>query len=449
MLTTLLLSRLQFAITISFHILFPAFSIGLATYLVITEGLWLKTRRRVYYQTAKFWSKILALTFGMGIVSGLAMQFQTGTNWAGFSAIVGPVLGVLFTLEVLTAFFIEATFLGVMLFGWHYVPRWLHYFATVMVFIGVSVSALWIMCANSWMQTPAGVIFQHHQFIVTSWLHVIFNPSALVRYGHMMLAAYLATACVIMAVACFYLLKYRYRRFARLNAQFAAVIIALIIPLQIILGDEVGYRMHEYQPIKTAAIEGLWHTQKAAPLVLFAVIDQAHQENHFVIKIPYLASILNTHQVHGRLEGLTTVSPKDQPDVMITFYSFRIMVGLGLLMLLSSWCACYLLFRKRFWQARWLQKFFIFSAPIGFLALLTGWYTAETGRQPWVVYHYLKTYEGVSDISQSRVMLGFIIILVVYGIIFGCGYLTYFFKTINYGPIIKSRKRKQLSQLIQ
>ncbi len=441
MLTTLFLSRLQFALTISFHILFPAFSIGLSTYLVIVEGLWLKTGRRVFYRSARFWSKILALTFGMGIISGLAMQFQIGTNWAGFSKVVGPVLGVLFTLEALTAFFVEATFLGVMLFGWHYVSEKLHYFATIMVFVGVSLSAFWILSANSWMQTPAGVKFVHNTFIVTSWSHVIANPSAVIRYIHMMLAAYLSTACVITAVSCLYLLKNKYQRFAITNMKFGLAIIALLIPLQVWMGDEVGFTMHQYQPVKTAAIEGNWQTQHGAPLILIADIDQKNQRNDFTIKIPYIASLLNTHHLDGKLIGLTSVKPADQPDVVITFYSFRIMVAMGLLMMVLSWISLLLLWRKRFYTAPWLQKLWVWCAPIGFIALLTGWYTAEAGRQPWVVYGLIKSSQGVSSVSEHSVLLGFIIILIVYGLIFGGGYMTYLIKTIKRGPHIKARKR--------
>lgn len=449
MLSTLLVSRIQFAITISFHIIFPAFSIGLATYLVIVEGLWLKTRKKLYYQILRFWTKILALTFGMGIISGLAMQFQTGTNWSGFSEIVGPVLGVLFTLEALSAFFIEATFLGIMLFGWHIFSRKIHYFATIMVFLGVSLSAFWIMSANSWMQTPAGVLFQQDHFVVTSWLEVVFNHSTMLRYIHMLLAAYLSTACVILAVSAYYLLKKKFTRFARFNIKFATIAISLIIPLQIVMGDELGYRIHEYQPMKTASIEANWHNQQSAPLVLFAIIDQEKQKNYYEISVPYLASLLNTHQLHGELKGLDNVHRQDQPNVWLTFYSFRIMVGVGLILLFISWRSLWLLWRKKLWQQNLWHRVLVAIGPVGFIGLLTGWYTAETGRQPWVVYGFLKTSQGVSDISQTQVFLGFIIILLVYGIIFGIGYLGYFFKTVRHGPLISPRKRSntKLKQL--
>jgi len=439
--STLLLSRIQFAITISFHIIFPAFSIGLATYLLIVEFLWIKTAKKIFYRSIRFWSKILALTFGMGIISGLAMQFQTGTNWSGFSSMVGPVLGVLFTLEALSAFFIEATFLGIMLFGWHYVSKKIHYLATVMVFIGVSLSAFWIMSANSWMQTPSGVLFEHSKFIVTSWWQVIFNHSTVLRYVHMMLASYLATACVIVSVSAYYLIKKKFINFARFNFTFAISVIAFIIPLQILLGDELGYRVHEYQPMKTAAIEANWHDTSGAPLILFALIDQDKQKNRVEVSIPYLASLLNTHDIHGKIEGLDRLNKSEQPNVWMTFYSFRVMVGVGLLLLLMSWVSLYLLWKKKFWMMGKLHKALIYCGPMGFVGLLTGWYTAETGRQPWVVYGYIKTSQGVSDVSQVQVMLGFVIILLVYGLIFGVGYLTYFFKLIKGGPKVPVRKR--------
>ena len=441
MFSTLLISRIQFAITISFHIIFPAFSIGLATYLVVVEGLWLIKRKKVYYQTLRFWTKVLALTFGMGVISGLAMQFQTGTNWSVFSKIVGPVLGVLFTLEALSAFFIEATFLGIMLFGWHIFSRKIHYFSTVMVFIGVTLSAFWIMSANSWMQTPDGVMFVDQHFIVTSWFKVIFNHSTLLRYFHMLLAAYLSTACVILGVSAFYSSKFKFKKFMRFNFKFSIVAIALIVPLQILLGDELGYKVHEYQPMKTAAIEANWHTRQAAPLILFAVINQGRQENHYEVSVPGLASLLNTHKLHGELKGLDNIDKENQPNVWLTFYSFRIMVAVGLVLLLISWGCSLLLWRKRFWSFIGFHKLLTYIGPLGFIGLLTGWYTAETGRQPWVVYGLLKTSDGVSNISHQQVLLGFLIILLVYGLIFGIGYLGYFFKLIKHGPLIAPRKR--------
>jgi cytochrome d ubiquinol oxidase subunit I len=437
--SALLLSRLQFAFTISFHILFPAFSIGLATYLVMIEGLWLKTGQKVYYQTARFFSKILVLTFGMGIISGLAMAFQMGTNWAGFSKKVGPVLGVLFTLESLSAFFIEASFLGLMIFGWHLVSKRLHYFSTIMVCIGVTLSAFWIMAANSWMHTPAGIIYNAGQFMVTSWFDVVFNPSTMSRFVHMLLASYIATLMVIAMIAARHLQRNKFQSFALKNLKLALLCLSLFAPMQIVLGDIVGLKIHHYQPVKTAAIEGLWQTQKGAPLVLFANISQEKRKNSFSIEIPKLASLINTHQLNGKLIGLENISKNELPRVAVVFYSFRVMVGFGFLILLLNILGIYFWYKKTLIQKVWYHRLLILSAPSGFIALLTGWFTSEVGRQPWVVYNLIKTKDLVSHVTSQQVLHGFIVIFVTYGLIFGVGYMNFFFKIIKKGPILKSR----------
>lgn len=434
MLDTVLLSRIQFAFTISFHILFPAFSIGLATFLMIMEGMWLKTKNPLYMSICKFWMKIFALTFGMGIVSGIVMEFQLGTNWSGFTKEVGPVLGALFTYEVLTAFFIEAGFLGVMIFGWKKVGPKLHFLATILVFVGVTLSAFWILSANSWMQTPAGAMLKHAQFVVTSWKQVIFNPSVMPRYFHMMLAAYLATSFIIAGVASYYLLLKRYIPFAKKCLSFSMIGIIVLIPIQIFVGDIVGENVHKYQPIKTAAIEGIWKTQRAAPFLLFAIPEQSQERNILAIKIPYLASLINTHQWDGKLLGLDSVPRKDQPIVPIVFYSFRIMVGIGLLMLLIGAIGLYLRIRKRLYNTPWFYFMCIFAAPLGFVAILTGWFTAECGRQPWVVYGLLKTINAASNIKVSNVIISFVLIILVYGVIFAGFYLRYLYKILDKGP---------------
>ncbi len=439
--SALLLSRLQFALTISFHILFPAFSIGLSTYLVVIEGLWLKTGQKVYYQTARFFSKILALTFGMGIISGLAMAFQMGTNWAGFSKKVGPVLGVLFTLESLTAFFIEASFLGLMIFGWHLVGRRLHYFSTIMVCVGVTLSAFWIMAANSWMHTPAGIIYNAGQFVVTSWFDVVFNPSTMSRFVHMLLASYIATLMVVAMIAARHLLKNKFQLFAIKNLKLTLLCLSFLAPMQVVLGDIVGLKIHHYQPVKTAAIEGLWHTQKGAPLVIFANISQEKRKNSFSIEIPKLASLINTHQLNGQLFGLENVSKNELPRVAVVFYSFRIMVGCGFLIILLNLLGLFFWCKNKLIQKAWYLRLLILSAPSGFIALLTGWFTSEVGRQPWVVYNLIKTKDLVSHVTSKQVLHGFIVILVTYGLIFGIGYMNFFLKIIKKGPIIKSRKR--------
>ena len=439
--SALLLSRLQFALTISFHILFPAFSIGLSTYLVIIEGLWLKTNEKVYYQTARFFSKLLALTFGMGIISGLAMAFQMGTNWAGFSKKVGPVLGVLFTLESLTAFFVEASFLGLMLFGWHLISKRLHYFSTMMVCLGVTLSAFWIMAANSWMHTPAGVVYQNGQFIVTHWFDVVFNPSTLSRFTHMLLASYIATLMVVAMISAFHILRNKFQAFALKNLKLALLSLAILAPLQIVLGDIVGLKIHHYQPVKTAAIEGLWHTQKGAPLVLFAKILQEQRKNSFSIEIPKVASLINTHHLDGKLQGLETIPKEELPRVAVVFYSFRIMVGLGFLIILLTVLGLYFWRKGTLSRQKGYHRLLVISAPAGFVALLTGWFTSEVGRQPWVVYNFVKTKDLVSHVTSKQVFNGFIVIIVTYGLIFGLGYMTFFIKIIKKGPILKSRKR--------
>lgn len=434
MITAELLARVQFAFTISFHILFPSFSIGLATFLAIMEGLWLKTKKPVYLTICKFWMKIFALTFGMGVVSGIVMEFQLGTNWAGFTRVVGPVLGSLFTWEVLTAFFIEAGFLGVMIFGWKKVGPKLHYTATLLVFAGVTVSAFWILAANSWMQTPAGAILKHGQFDVQSWMDVIFNPSTVTRYLHMLLAAYLTTLLVIISVSAYYLLRKRHIEFAQTCLRFASKVFLVLIVAQVVLGDDAGLIDYKHQPIKTAAMEGNWHTQKAAPMVLFAYPDESQEKNLWAINIPYLASLINTHSFDGVLPGLTSVPKADRPFVPIVFYSFRVMVGLGVLMLMLGVMAAWLCFRKRLYNAKWFLRIALWMWPAGFIALIAGWFTAETGRQPWVVYGLLRTSDAASKIEMHNVMISLVLIIIVYGVIFGYFYTRYLRKIIRKGP---------------
>lgn len=428
------LSRIQFGFTISFHILFPAFSIGLVTFIAILEGVWIKTRKPHYLAICKFWTKVLALTFGMGIVSGIVMEFQLGTNWAKFTQTAGGVLGVLFTYEVLTAFFIEAGFLGVMFFGWNRVSPRLHYIATLLAFIGVTVSAFWIMSANSWMQTPAGADFINGTFRATNWWHVIFNPSFLHRYVHMLIASYISAFLVIGAVSAFYLLKGKNIAFARTCLSFVMWGLLILAPLQVLVGDEVGLVIHEYQPIKTAAMEGAWETRSGEPLILFALPDQTAEKNYFEISIPKLASLINTHDLNGVLVGLKSVPPADRPNVAVVFWSFRVMVGLGLLILFISITGLLLRLKKTLFDSEWFLKFCVVSAPLGFISIIAGWFTAEFGRQPWVIYHYLRTREAQSPVSLHHVMSSLLLIILVYGIIFGFFYFRYFFSIIKKGP---------------
>jgi cytochrome d ubiquinol oxidase subunit I len=429
-----LLSRLQFGFTISFHILFPAFSIGLITFIAAMETAWIKTGNHHYRNNCKFWTKVLALTFGMGIVSGVVMEFQLGTNWSRYTEEVGSVLGPLFTYEVLTAFFIEAGCLGILFFGWERVHPKLHYASTLLAMFGVTLSAFWIMSANSWMQTPAGAIYNGHIFTVGNWLDVIFNPSFLPRFFHMLTATWIASFLAISAIAAHYLLKHKHEHFAKTSLSFAMWALLLLIPLQIFLGDEVGLVMHEYQPIKTAAIEANWETQEGAPLVLFAWPNEKTEKNDYAVTIPKLGSLINTHKLNGELQGLKSVPAKDRPPVPVVFFSFRIMVGLGLLMLLLAVSGLALRYQNKLYHQRWFLNFCILMAPAGFISIITGWFTAEFGRQPWVVYHFLRTADAQSPIHLYQVVISLLTILFVYGIIFGYFYFRFFFKIIAAGP---------------
>jgi cytochrome d ubiquinol oxidase subunit I len=435
MLTALELSRIQFAFTVAFHIIFPSFSLGLAAFLAVMEGIWLYTKNQLYYQVIRFWTKIFALTFGMGVVSGIVMEFQLGTNWANFTQQVGSVLGPLFVYEVLTAFFIEAGFIGIMLFGWNKVGNKLHYLATILVSLGTTVSAYWIMSANSWMQHPVGYQIVNGVFIANDWFKIVFNPYTMPRFIHMLLASYLATSFVIISVSSYYLLRNRFIDFAKKCLSLAVLVVLIIIPLQIFIGDESGIKVHEAQPIKTAAIEGIWQTQKGAPLLLLAWPSNVHQQNLFELGIPYGAALINTHKLDGELQGLTSVDVANQPQVWIVFYAFRIMVGVAILMLVYAIIAAYLLLRNKLYSNRIMLKLGQYMAPTGFVAIITGWLTAEIGRQPWAVYGLIRISDAVSkNISLHDVWVSLGLIIVVYGIIFGWFYFYFLNKTIQGGP---------------
>lgn len=428
-----ILSRAQFGFSIGFHILFPTLNLGLAIFLVLMEAAWLKTKNPVYMSICKFWTKIFALTFGMGVVSGIVLAYQIGTNFGPFISQFGNVLGALFAYETLTAFFLEAGFLGVMLFGWKRVPPSVHFIATLLVAIGTTISAFWIMSANSWMQTPSGYEVNAGKYIVASWWDVVFNPSFIPRFIHMVLASYTTTCFVVAAVASYHLIKQQHVEVARTCLSFAMWAALVIVPTQIFVGDVVGLKVEEYQPLKTAAIEAVWETQKGAPLVLFAIPSQKEQRNLYAIEIPRLASLLNTHEWDGELVGLKTVSPEDQPDVASVFFTFRIMVGIGLLLLLTAISALFLRGRKKLYEANWFHRWCLWIAPLGFVASIAGWLTAEIGRQPWVVYNLLRTRDAVSAIGMEEVIISFILLILAYFIVFGF-YLVYLFKTIKIGP---------------
>lgn len=428
-----LLSRIQFGFSIGFHILFPTLNLGLALFLVAMEALWLKTKNPVYLEICKLWTKIFALTFGMGVVSGIVLAYQIGTNFGPFIAIFGNVLGALFAYETLTAFFLEAGFLGIMLFGWNKVPPKLHFISTLLVTIGTTISAFWIMSANSWMQTPSGYQFIDGKYIVESWWNVVFNPSFIPRFFHMLFASYTTTCFVIIAVSAFYLMRSQSFAIAKKCMIFSLWASIILLPMQIGIGDIVGMNVHHYQPLKTAAIEGIWQTQKGAPLILFAVPSQTQEKNLYEIGIPKLASLINTHDLNGEMIGLKTLHKTEQPRVLPVFFSFRIMVGIGLIMLFTSMIGLFLLWKKTLFMKSWFHHWCIAMAPLGFIASLSGWITAELGRQPWTVYNLLKTKDAVSRIGVEEILISTLLLLLVYGFIFGF-YLYYLFKIIAKGP---------------
>jgi cytochrome bd ubiquinol oxidase subunit I len=418
----LLLSRIQFAFAISFHILFPAFTIGLAAYIAVLETLWWRTNRDTYMRLSQFWTKIFAVSFGMGVVSGIVMSFQFGTNWSRFSDITGNVLGPLLGYEVITAFFLEATFLGILLFGRNLVPRPLHVAAAYMVSLGTLISTFWILSANSWMHTPAGFAYEDGRFFVTDWWAVVFNPSFPYRLTHMLVATFLTTAFVVCSVSAWYLLKDRFHDHARLGLSMGMWLIALLAPAQIVIGDLHGLNTFEHQPVKVAAMEGHWETRRGQPAIVFAIPDEANERNLFELGIPRLGSLILTHEWDGEVRGLRDWTPEDRPPVAPVFWSFRVMVLIGFVMLGVGLSSLYLRARRRLFDSRWFLKLCVGCAPIGFIAILAGWFTTEIGRQPWVVYEILRTADGVSPaLSGAQVLTSLIVFVCAYSVVFGAG----------------------------
>ncbi len=419
----LTLARMQFAFTVSFHIIFPAFSIGLASYLAVLEGLWLWKKEQVYRNLFNYWKKIFAIAFGMGVVSGIVMAYQFGTNWSVFSDKAGPVIGPLMGYEVLSAFFLEAGFLGVMLFGEKRVGPGLHYFATLMVAVGTLISATWILSVNSWMQTPAGFsINAAGQFVPEDWWAVIFNPSFPYRFVHMVLAAYLTTAFVVGGIGAWHLLKDTTSRGARVMFSMAMWMAALVAPIQIFAGDLHGLNTLEYQPAKVAAMEGHYDTHVGAPLILFGVPDDEAEVTRYQIAIPKLGSLILTHHADGEVKGLKAF-PKDQrPPAEIVFWSFRLMVGIGFAMLgIGIWSLLRRLQKDKLYEDRWLHRAALLMAPSGFVAVLAGWVTTEVGRQPYTVYGLLTTAQSASPIAAPAVATSLVAFIIVYFFVFGAG----------------------------
>ena len=418
------LARMQFGFTMAFHILFPAFSIGLASYLMVLEGLWLTTGRQVYLDLFRYWLKIFSLGFAMGVVSGIVMSYQFGTNWSQFSDKAGPVVGPLMAYEVLTAFFLEAGFLGVMLFGMGRVGRGLHFVATCVVAGGALTSAFWILSVNSWMQTPAGYAVEASgRMVPTDYWQVVFNPSFLVRLPHMVLASYLCVAFVVSAVGAYHLLRSRHNEAARTMFSMAMWMAVLVAPLQIVMGDMHGLNTLQYQPAKIAAMEGDFDPSgpDGAPLILFGLPNMATEHTDYAISIPHLSSLILTHTWSGKVPGLKQFPPEDRPESPIIFWTFRVMVAIGFLMFGVGLLGAILRYRGRLYDTSWMHYVAVAMAPAGFIALLCGWMTTEIGRQPYTVYGVLRTADSVSPISAPGVASSLALFAVVYFVVFGAG----------------------------
>jgi len=429
-----LLARIQFAFTISFHIIFPSFTIGLASWLAVVEWYWLKTGDKIYQEIYRMWIKIFAICFGLGVVSGIVMAYQFGTNWSVFSDKVGNVIGPLLGYEVLTAFFLEASFLGIMLFGWGRVSKNMHFVSTCIVAAGTFISTFWIISANSWMQTPQGFEIGADGILYpTSWMEIIFNPSFPYRLAHMVTAAYLTTAFVVGGIGAYYLFRKVHIPHARVMLGMAMLMAVFIAPLQLFIGDAHGLNTLEHQPRKIAAMEAIWENETGAGLRLFAIPDQKNQTNHYEVIVPKLASLILTHDPNGTIQGLSNWAPEDQPPMTIIFYAFRVMVAIGLAMILTGIFAVILYFRKRLFDTRWFQYWCMAMTPSGFIAILAGWFVTEIGRQPYVAYGIIRTSDGVSPVISEQIALTLLAFIITYIFIFGAGSY-YILKLIGQGP---------------
>jgi cytochrome d ubiquinol oxidase subunit I len=428
-----LLARLQFAFTIIYHIIFPAFTIGLSAYIATLCVIWMRTGKEHYRTLAQFWTKIFAVSFAMGVTSGIVLSYQFGTNWSRFSAVLGNVIGPMIGYEVIVAFFLEATFLGVMLFGWNRVPPWLHTLSAIAVATGTLMSAFWILSANSWMQTPRGYEMRDGVAYPLDWLDIVFNPSFPYRLAHMVTAAYLTTSFVVLAVGARYVIAGKHLDHGHTMLRMAVGFAAIVAPLQLFIGDQHGLNTLKHQPTKIAAIEAHWDGNTPGELVLFAWPDEKAETNRFAITIPHGASIMLTHSWDGLFPGLKNFAPQDRPPVLPPFFAFRAMVGIGLVMIVTGWIGAWLWWRGRLFTTRW----YLWPAQhvwwIGFVAVICGWIVTETGRQPWVAYGVFRTADAVSPVAAHTVLTTLVLFVVVYSIVFGFG-IYYINRLIVRGP---------------
>jgi cytochrome d ubiquinol oxidase subunit I len=430
----LIASRLQFAFTIAFHIIFPSFTIGLASFLAVLEGLWLFTKKEAFKTLYLFWIKIFALSFGMGVVTGVVMSYEIGTNWSVFSVVASPVIGPLLAFEVLTAFFLEASFLGVMLFGWKKVGPGLHFTATTLVAIGTMISAFWIISANSWMQHPTGfTTLADGTLRAVDWWQVIFSPTFPVRLAHMLLAAFLTTSLVVGAASAWRLLKDKDDPRSRIALRMAIGMFAVVAPLQLVVGDMSGKIVGEVQPAKLAAIEGFWKTRAEQPFNIAAWPDRATAGNRWAIAVPKVGSLITHGATSAKVTGLDAFAVKDRPPVFVVFWAFRVMVGLGIAMIGLGFWGVVLLLRGGPERSPLFLKAAVAMGPSGFVAVVSGWIVAEVGRQPWVVYGVLRTRDAVSPVGAGQVSASLLGFLIVYAIIFSVGVL-YILRLMAEGP---------------
>lgn len=428
-----MLARIQFAFTVTFHIIFPSFTIGLAAFIATLLVRWRMTGEDRFHRLARFWTKIFAVSFAMGVVSGIVLSYQFGTNWSRFSEVAGNVIGPLIGYEVLTAFFLEATFLGIMLFGWQRVAPGLHVTAAVLVAIGTSLSAFWILAANSWMQTPAGYEMKDGIAYPTDWMAAIFNPSFPYRFAHMFTAAYLTTSLVVLSVGARYLNQGRFIEEAKTMVRMGLGMVAILAPLQLVIGDAHGLNTAEHQPAKVAAMEAHWDGSKPAPLILFAWPDETEETNTFEISFPNLASLIITHSTDGLFKGLKDFRPEDRPPVKPVFFAFRVMVGIGFLMIAAGFVGAFLWARGRLFETSWYLKPIAHAWPLGFIAIVSGWWVTETGRQPYLIYGELRTIDALSPVAFGAVLTTLILFVLVYSGVFSMGIL-YINRLIEKGP---------------
>lgn len=428
-----LLARLQFAFTITFHIIFPTFTIGLSAYIATLGAIWLRTGAERHQRLMHFWTKIFAVSFAMGVVSGIVLSYQFGTNWSRFSLVVGNVIGPLIGYEVLTAFFLEASFLGILLFGFNRVPPWLYVTAAAVVAVGTATSAFWILSANSWMQTPAGHEMRDGIAYPVDWIAIVFNPSFIYRLAHMVNAAYLTTGFVVLAVGARYALAGRHPEEARTMLRMAIGLVVVLAPLQVFIGDQHGLNTLKHQPTKIAAMEAHWDGSKPGDFHILAWPDAKAEKNLFEISIPHGSSLILTHDWNGLFPGLKSVPPDERPPLVSVFFAFRIMLAIGTFMVAAAFCGAFLWWRGTLFETRWYLRVMAQTWWMGFVAVVAGWVVTESGRQPWIATGILRTADAISPVSAASVLTTLILFVVVYGIVFTMG-IYYMNRLIEKGP---------------